>query len=114
MKSSIRMGWLLVMFDLPVMTEDQRRSATQFRQNLLADGYLMLQYSVYVRPCVTYEKVDKHTKRLDPMMPPGGNIRVIFLTDSQWMRAMTRISPDYRTRNLSPDPRMPQQLEFWE
>jgi len=32
------MGWILVMFDLPVGTEEQRRSATQFRKGLLDAG----------------------------------------------------------------------------
>ena len=41
------MGWLIVIFDLPVTTKKERRLATKFRNDLLDEGYLMLQYSVY-------------------------------------------------------------------
>lgn len=52
------------MFDLPVMTDDERRTATRFRKELLDSGYLMIQFSVYARPCVTYEAMDTHTRLL--------------------------------------------------
>ena len=48
-----KMGWLMVAFDLPVTTKAGRKSATNFRKFLLDDGYQMMQFSVYVRPCVT-------------------------------------------------------------
>lgn len=47
-----KMGWLVVIFDLPVTTAEARREYTQFRDFLLNDGYLMIQFSVYARPCV--------------------------------------------------------------
>lgn len=40
---------MLVFFDLPVKTREQRRAATRFRNFLLGDGYYMVQYSVYTR-----------------------------------------------------------------
>ena len=41
--------WCLVMFDLPVGTKTERREATQFRNLLLDMGYMMVQFSIYVR-----------------------------------------------------------------
>jgi CRISPR-associated protein Cas2 len=38
------MGWLLVVFDLPVGTKKERRLASGFRNYLLDLGYLMLQF----------------------------------------------------------------------
>ena len=46
-----RLMRILVMFDLPVKTKAERRSATQFRNFLVGDGYHMVQYSVYARVC---------------------------------------------------------------
>ena len=40
---------LLVFFDLPVNTKKRRREYARFRKALIQDGFLMLQYSVYVR-----------------------------------------------------------------
>ena len=43
---------LLIMFDLPVETSKERREYRQFRKRLINEGFLMIQYSVYVRVCV--------------------------------------------------------------
>jgi CRISPR-associated protein Cas2 len=50
--SAYRFMWLLVMFDLPVGSKSERRSATKFRNWLLDQGYEMSQFSIYVRFCV--------------------------------------------------------------
>ena len=39
--SAYRFMWLLVMFDLPVITKPERTAATRFRQWLLDEGYEM-------------------------------------------------------------------------
>src|SRR5207245_11337387 len=63
-KSPFRMGWIMAMFDLPVMTDKERKSATRVRNDLLDNGYLMIQFSVYARPCVTYEQMELHIARI--------------------------------------------------
>lgn len=40
---------LMVMFDLPVETSEQRREYRRFRKSLINEGFCMIQYSVYVR-----------------------------------------------------------------
>ena len=50
----------MAMFDLPVMTYMERKVATRFRNDLLDHGFLMIQFSVYARPCVNFEQLDKH------------------------------------------------------
>ena len=47
--SAYRSLWLIAMFDLPVETPVNRRDYTRFRKALLKDGFMMLQFSVYVR-----------------------------------------------------------------
>lgn len=108
------MGWVMVMFDLPVMTDDERRAASRFRKQLLDDGYLMIQFSVYARPCVSYEAMDTHTRVLKGIVPEAGNVRVLFFTDVQWERAYTVVGPNYRQGNREVDPQIPEQVEFWE
>ena len=83
-KSGLKVGMLFVMFDLPTLTSNDRKRATKFRNNLLDDGYQMLQFSVYVRNCVSWERMKKHTKRLQEFAPIGGNIRAIMITEKQW------------------------------
>ena len=81
-----RFMWILVFFDLPVKKRTERRTATKFRNGLLKDGYMMLQYSIYARPCKGRERLEKHVKRLKSDLPPQGNIRLLELTDIQFNR----------------------------
>ena len=74
-KSPFKMGWLLVMFDLPVLTKEQRKAASDFRNDLLDDGYFMVQFSVYARACPDPDRMDKHRERLKKLIPPAGNVR---------------------------------------
>ena len=76
--------WVIVFFDLPVKKPKQRRQATQFRNFLLNDGYLMLQYSGYARVCRGKEAVEKHLNRLVSVLPQEGAIRSLYVTDKQY------------------------------
>ena len=75
---------ILVLFDLPVMTKEERRLATQFRQFLLNDGYYMLQYSVYARLCNSVENAESHFRRLAREAPQSGSIRCLIVTEKQY------------------------------
>jgi CRISPR-associated protein Cas2 len=41
--------WIIVMFDLPTDTKEARKAYHEFREELLNDGFTMLQFSVYAR-----------------------------------------------------------------
>ena len=107
------MGWIMTMFDLPVMTAEERKAATSFRKHLLEDGYSMINFSVYVRPCVDWQRMRKHAERLQTFVPEGGNVRSFFITDRQWQDAILVIGEDYSSRRKVKSPKMPEQLEFW-
>ncbi len=78
--------WLLVLFDLPVGTKEQRRRATRFRNSLKDDGFLMLQFSVYARICRGQDAVDKHLRRVRSSLPKEGSVRSLQITDKQYGR----------------------------
>ena len=40
---------IMVMFDLPVITSEQRREYTKFRKFLIKSGFLMMQESIYCK-----------------------------------------------------------------
>lgn len=105
-----KMGWLLVAFDLPVLTKEQRKHATDFRKFLLDDGYQMLQFSVYVRSCVSFARQETHMERLKKHIPPEGNVRAIFVTRSQWERSF--VIHGTPAKEEEPEA-MPEQIQFW-
>ncbi|MDP8222406.1 MAG: CRISPR-associated endonuclease Cas2 [Candidatus Lernaella stagnicola] len=84
--SGYRLMWLMVMFDLPTDTKEARREYTRFRKKLIKEGFLMLQFSVYGRPCPSEENAEVHAGRVQASLPPEGHVRVLMLTDKQFGR----------------------------
>lgn len=75
---------MMVFFDLPVKTKQQRSVATRFRNFLLKDGYHMVQYSLYARVCNGEDAVEKHEKRLRNGLPANGSVRLLVVTEKQY------------------------------
>ena len=75
---------ILIFFDLPVKTKQNRREAAKFRNFLLNDGYHMLQYSVYARVCNGMDAVNKHRMRIRQNLPNNGAIRMLIITEKQY------------------------------
>ncbi len=76
--------WLFAMFDLPVDTRNARREYTRFRKALLAQGFTMLQFSVYARYCPSEEASGAHRGRVHLTLPPHGQVRLLSVTDHQF------------------------------
>jgi CRISPR-associated protein Cas2 len=74
------------MFDLPTDTKRARKEYALFRKMLLGDGFTMMQYSVYARPCPSQENADVHVGRVERSLPPNGEVRVLTITDKQFER----------------------------
>ena len=62
--SEYRVMWVLVFFDLPTETKKERKAAADFRKKLLSDGFLMFQFSIYIRHCASAESAQVHVKIL--------------------------------------------------
>lgn len=75
---------IIVMFDLPVVKEKDRKIANKFRNFLLDDGYIMMQFSVYSRICKNNDDLQKHVNRLRINTPKNGNVRLIQVTEKQY------------------------------
>ena len=72
------------MFDLPVETAKQRKQYRQFRKSLINEGFLMIQYSVYVRVCVTKKSATLMENRIKTFLPENGTIQALTLTEKQY------------------------------
>lgn len=76
--------WILVFFDLPTYTAAERKIATDFRKNLLEEGFTMFQFSIYTRPCPSRENVEAHVRRIEKILPPRGKVGIMPVTDKQF------------------------------
>ena len=76
--------WVLVFFDLPTETKKERKASARFRKDLLADGFTMFQFSIYLRHCPSAENADVHIRRVKAMLPEYGKIAIMRITDKQF------------------------------
>ena len=67
--------WLFVMFDLPVTTKKERKESALFRKNLEKEGFVMHQFSVYLRHCGSLESAQVHIKSIQILSIFGGKLR---------------------------------------
>jgi CRISPR-associated protein Cas2 len=106
--SKYRMAWVLVFFDLPVGTPEERKAATNFRKDLIQDGYMMVQFSVYARPCGTADRVETQVRRLKLKIPSKGEVRGLMISDAQWGRMIIM-----RSQQRAEAEQMPAQMQFF-
>jgi CRISPR-associated protein Cas2 len=100
--------WLLVFFDLPVETKKERKIASDFRKDLLKDGFTMFQFSIYLRHCASRENAEVHIRRVKLNLPKKGHVGILHVTDKQF--AMMEI---FFGKKIIDTPTGPQQLELF-
>lgn len=82
--NAYRIMWVLVFFDLPTETTNERKIYALFRKNILKDGFQMFQFSIYMRHCASKENADVHIKRVKKILPKKGHIGIMCITDKQF------------------------------
>lgn len=82
--SEYRVMWVFVLFDLPTETKKERKLAAKFRHDIMADGFTMFQFSIYVRHCASMDNAEVHMKRVRNLVPETGKIGMFTLTDKQF------------------------------
>ena len=100
--------WILVHFDLPTETKKDRKNYTQFRKKIMADGFSMFQFSMYIRHCSSKENTEVHIKRVKSILPPKGHVGILTITDKQF--GMMEI---FRGHQIVEGPETSQQLELF-
>ena len=100
--------WVLVFFDLPTETKKDRKIYARFRKDIMADGFGMFQFSIYLRHCPSRENAEVHIKRVKAILPPKGNVGIMCSTDKQF--GMMKI---FRGKEPAQNPETVQQLELF-
>ena len=106
--SEYRIMWVLVLFDLPTETKKERKVAADFRKKIMADGFTMFQFSIYLRHCPSKENAEVHIRRVKSLLPEVGKIGILCITDKQFgdMEIFYGRKPDGKNPG-------PQQLELF-
>ena len=79
-----RVMWVFVFFDLPTDTKKEQKTAAKFRKDLIGDGFVMFQYSIYIRNCPSAENASTHIGRVKKFLPSNGKVGIIRITDKQF------------------------------
>ena len=86
---SYRFMRVLVLFDLPVLTGDQRREYARFRKFLLKSGFLMLQESVYCKLALNTTAVNGIVDQIHKNKPEEGLVQLLTVTENQYAKTKT-------------------------
>lgn len=106
--NAYRIMWVLVFFDLPTETKQERKIYAKFRKDILKDGFTMFQFSIYLRHCASMENAEVHKKRVKKLLPEKGHVGIMTITDKQF--GMMEI---FYGKKETPTQTGPQQLELF-
>lgn len=82
--SAYRQMRMIIMYDLPTTSHFDTKNAQKFHNFLLNQGYIMLQFSVYMKLCQNYDSVAVQVKKVKQNLPQKGNIRLLTITEKQY------------------------------
>ena len=75
---------VVVFFDLPVLTESNRREYRTFRKFLIKSGFMMVQESVYCKLAQNSSIADIMVDNIKKNKPPEGLVQVLRVTEKQY------------------------------
>lgn len=75
---------IMIFYDLPFDNKIKTKEYSQFRNNLIKEGFHMVQYSIYSKLCYNQETVNYVIKRVEKKLPKMGNIRILTITEKQY------------------------------
>ena len=84
-------GYSIVLFDLPVNTNRDRRNYYRFRKNLIKSGYVMLHKSIYYKYIRELKNFEQEKSRVQIISPSTGDIKILKLTNKQYNSIITII-----------------------
>ena len=77
---------MLLMFDMPTETVDERKAYRKFRKFLINEGFIMHQFSVYSKLLLNNSASNAMLDRLKANNPKKGNITLLTVTEKQFAR----------------------------
>jgi len=77
---------MLVFFDLPTLTNENKRNYRAFRKLLIKNGFIMLQESVYCKLLTTPSVENSARKLIRSNRPPEGLVQILVVTEKQFAK----------------------------
>lgn len=83
---SYRYMRMILMFDMPVETAEERKAYRKFRKFLINEGFIMHQFSVYSKLLLNNSVNNALLERLKVNNPKKGSITLLTVTEKQFSR----------------------------
>ncbi len=83
---SYRFMRIMVLFDLPTETSENRRNYSKFRKFLIKNGFMMMQESVYVKLALNKSSVESVIDIVKKNKPPKGLVQILTITEKQFSK----------------------------
>ena len=96
---------VMVFFDLPVLTEKNRKDYWDFRKFLIKTGFLMLQESVYCKLVPNGAAADAVAENVKRNKPGAGCVQLLRVTEKQYAK-MEYVVGNSKTNVLDSDERL--------
>ena len=84
MKSSYRQLRAILIYDLPMVDDEDRNVYSLFRKNIIKLGFYMVQYSVYTKVLQNENSYYQLCSKIKSVVPDKGHIVVFKMTEKQY------------------------------
>lgn len=75
---------VIVFFDLPTLSSEEKRAYIKFRKFLIQDGYIMMQESAYCKLAMNQNSANAMIMRIKHNKPSAGLVHVLTITEKQY------------------------------
>lgn len=77
-------GYLILFYDVPMITQNEKRCYNRFREVLIKNGFYMFQESVYYKYIRELKYSNRFIDNIRLIAPDNSNVKGIFLTKKQF------------------------------
>lgn len=102
---SYRFMRVIVFFDLPTETLENKREYRRFRKTLIKNGFLMMQESVYCRMLITSSAGRSVVDIIRKNRPTEGIVQIMTVTEKQFA-AIEYITGEHHSEVIESDERL--------
>lgn len=96
---------MIVFFDLPTETAEDKRNYRKFHKVLIKNGFIMIQESVYTRMLITPSAELTVANNIRKNKPPVGLVQILTVTEKQYAK-MEYITGAYHSDIIDSDERL--------
>ena len=96
---------IIVFFDLPVVTIENKREYTRFRKYLIKSGFIMMQESVYCKMVLNQTAVTNMVNNIRKNKPEKGLVQILTITEKQFSK-IEFVTGEYESDVLQSDERL--------